>query len=87
VFHVKQTPRAANQSFTNTEIAENNVEDVLDIHPAGQPAEGRCSRPQLLGDQLFAPGATLGQRTIERRHGVLQRPAVTRAGHKGGLRC
>ena len=74
-----------NQSFTNAEIAENNVEDVLDIDPAGQPAERRRRRPQFLGDQLFAPGAALGQRPVQRRNGVLQRPAVTGAGHEGGF--
>src|SRR5208282_1786579 len=64
LFHVKHTPRGVNQSFTNTEIAEDNVEDVLDIHPAGQPAERRGGRPQFLGDQLLAPGGTLGERPV-----------------------
>jgi hypothetical protein len=28
-----------NALFTNTEIAENHVQDVLDIHAAGEPAK------------------------------------------------
>ena len=46
--------RALNQdSFSDTEITENNLEHVLDIDAPGKPSEGTGGQPQLLGDQLF----------------------------------
>ena len=47
VFHVKHAMAivndlfAVNDLFTNTKISENHVENFLDVHAAGQPAERR----------------------------------------------
>ena len=57
--------RSVNLSFTNAEIPEDHVQDILDIDPAGQPAKDSRGRPQVLGDQLFAPGTSMRQRPVE----------------------
>ena len=43
-------------SFTNTEIAKDHVQNILDIDSASESAERRRSRAQVLGDQLLAVG-------------------------------
>ncbi len=43
-------------SFADTEITENSVQDVLDIDPAGKPAQRPRRQAQLLGDQIVPTG-------------------------------
>ena len=45
-----------NESFTNAEIAEDHVQNIFDIDPAGEPAKRRRGRSQFLGDQLLVAG-------------------------------
>ena len=61
-----------NVSFTNTKIAKDHVQNILDIDSAGEPAERRRSRAQFLGDQLLIARLLSRQRAIERRNGFLQ---------------
>ena len=72
--------RFVNQSFADAEIAEDHVENVLDVDPAGQPAERPGGQPQFLGHQLLAPDGPSAQRAFERADGLLQRPALPLAG-------
>ncbi len=59
VFHVKhwrsKSPVSSKQAtvndlFTNTEIAEDDVQDIFHINPAGELAERRGGPAQVLGD-------------------------------------
>ena len=58
MFHVKHVPPehsdvVVNDSFTNTKIAKDDVQNILDIDSASESAERRRSRAQFLGDQLL----------------------------------
>ena len=77
MFHVKHAPPehsdvVVNVSFTNTEIAKDDVQNILDIDSAGESAKRRRGRAQFLGDQLLIGRMIARQRAIERRHGLLQ---------------
>ncbi len=85
MFHVKHTGTVVNDLFTNTEIAENDLQDVLDVHAPGQPSERRGSEAQLLGDQFLAAGVALRQRTIERSDCFLKRLTMPRPRHQGAF--
>ena len=81
LFHVKHTlPEhsdvVVNFSFTNTKIAKDDVQNILDIDSASESAQRRRGRAQVLGDQLLTVGVIPDQRAIKRRHGFLQRVAV-----------
>src|SRR5665213_3033625 len=39
--------------LSNTEISEDFVEDVLNVHPTEQPAEAVCGRPQILRHEFL----------------------------------
>ena len=69
-------------SFPNTEIPEDDVQNILDIHPPGQSAQRRRGNPQFLGNELFAAPRSLRQSAPERRHYLFKRMAVTRSGHQ-----
>ena len=88
MFHVKQ-PRmttdngpAVNESFTNAEITEDHVQNVLHIDAAGEPAKCGSRRPQFFGDQLLAAVAfaVFGQGAIERGHCFRQQTAMPGTG-------
>ena len=58
MFHVKHalpehSDVVVNVSFTNTKIAKDHVQNILDIDSASQSAERRRGRAQFLGDQLL----------------------------------
>ncbi len=44
------------QLFADAEVAENHVQNILDIDPAGEPPERAGGDPQLLGQQILAAG-------------------------------
>src|ERR1700726_983487 len=46
--------RSRRTSLADTELAEDYVEDVLDIDPAEQPAERVRGRPQIFRDQFLS---------------------------------
>ena len=48
-----QIPR---RLFADAEVAENHVQNILDIDPAGQTAQGTGREPQLLGQQILTAG-------------------------------
>src|ERR1700722_4302698 len=72
-------------SFPDAEIAENHIQNILDIDPACQPAQGRCRRPQFLSDQFFLPNG-LVQGAIQRRSGSLQAFAVPHTSYDARFR-
>src|SRR5438105_6354709 len=72
--------------FTDAEVAENDVQHVLDVDPAGQPAERLPGHSQFLGDDILAAGPrTLPHAAPQRGLGILQRAALTPAGHQSWL--
>jgi hypothetical protein len=78
MFHVKHTlpvhfDVVVDFSFTNTKIAKDHVQNILDIDSASESAERGRSRAQVLCDQLLTVGVIPDQRPIERRYGFLQR--------------
>ena len=93
MFHVKHlqpehSDVVVNFSFTNTKIAKDDVQNILDIDSASESAQRRCSRTQVLGDQLLTVGVIPNHRAIKRRHGFLQRVAVPGTGDDGRFgRC
>ena len=40
--------------FSDAEVPENNVENVVNVDAAGEAAQGACSKPQFLGKKIFA---------------------------------
>ena len=66
VFHVKHGHAAGDgaggrphplrhlpMSLADAEIAKDHVENILDIDPAGEPAERPRGQPQLFGEDVF----------------------------------
>jgi hypothetical protein len=55
-FHVKRFVNRLNEGLllSNTEFAEDDIEDVFDVDPAKQSAEGIGRSPELLGGEFFA---------------------------------
>ena len=81
MFHVKHAPPehfdvVVNFSFTNTKIAKDHVQNILDIDSASESAQRRRGRAQFLSDQLLIVCTIPDHRAIKRRHGFLQRVAV-----------
>ena len=76
---------SARRLFADAEVAENHVQDVLDIDPAGEPPERPGGDAQLLGQQILAAGQLGRQRPPQGRQGVLQGPPVALAGHQRRL--
>src|SRR6185312_8815274 len=68
--------------FPNAEVAEDHVENILDVDPAGQLAECMRRGPELLGHQVLAAGNVLAARALKRTDGCFQRPAVALARHQ-----
>ena len=59
MFHVKHSASGAGSCetvFADAEVAEDHVQNVLDVDPAGQPAERVRGDAQLLGQQILAGG-------------------------------
>src|SRR5689334_20378765 len=61
LFHVKQ-------SLADTEIPENDVQDIFDVNFPRQPAQSTAGEPQLLCDDFLAAGP-LRQGTFQGRFG------------------
>ena len=78
VFHVKQ--RRINDSFTNTELAEDLVEHVLDVDTPGESAKGRRGVAQFFGDQFLmrSRGCSFGQGAAQGGCRLLKQIAVAR---------
>ena len=53
LFHVKQRNELHLLSYA--EIAEDHIENILDIDPPGQAAESLGGRPELFGDEFLPP--------------------------------
>ena len=62
--------------FADAEIAENRVQDILDIDPSGQAAERASGDAQLFGQQVLAAGEAGPQRPPQGSQCLLQRAAV-----------
>jgi hypothetical protein len=90
MFHVKHdaddtSAKTVNDSFTNTEIAEDRVQDILDINSANESAKNCCRRSEPLSDQLLA-SLLMTQSAIERCHGLSQRLPMPAAGDQHRFR-
>src|SRR6266702_5396303 len=72
LFHVKHL-------LPDAEVAEDHVEDILDIDPAGDASESACGQPELLRDQILFSARPLLDRAAQRLDGFSQRPAVSRS--------
>lgn len=68
--HDSHAGRSGSSLFADAEIAENHVEDVLYIDPAGEPPEGAGGDAQLLGQQILACGEIGRQCPQQSRQGV-----------------
>src|SRR5262245_61570793 len=55
-FHVKHFVNRSNEGplLSDTEFAEDDIEDVFDVDPTEQSAKGIRRSPELLGRELFA---------------------------------
>ena len=58
-------------SLADAEIPENDVEQILDVNPPGQPTQGIRRLPQFLGPKLQ------GRRRVHRRSSSASRHAVS----------
>ena len=70
---------------TDTEIAEDHVEHVLDIDPAGPAGQRPGGEATLLGQEIFALGHGPSRRAAEGGAGVFERLPVPGAGDKAGF--
>ena len=80
MFHVKHRP-----SLPDAEVAEDHVEHVLDVNPAGQAAKRTTGEAKLRGNQLSLAGAANRQRTAQRVRRLLQCNTMALAGDQRGL--
>ena len=71
--------------FADAKVAENHVQDILDIDPAGQPAKRAGGDAQLLGQQVLAAGHIAALSPLQGGQDLLQRPPVPFAGNQSGL--
>jgi hypothetical protein len=76
-----------NESFTNTKIAKDHVQNILDIDPAGEPPQSGGCRTQFFGDQfLMLPEPDgLGQCPIEGAHRLFKQMTMPRARYDSGF--
>src|SRR6202044_1197580 len=78
---------AVNESFTNTKIAKDHVQNILDIDPPSKPPQRGGCGAQFLGDQflmLFGLGS-LGQCPIDGLHRLFKQMAMPGARHDSGF--
>src|SRR5437660_11326175 len=71
--------------LADAEITENDVENILHVHPTRQPPKGPRRKPQLLGNQLQRAGRSGIDGSVERGRGFPQRVALALAGDKSGF--
>ena len=71
--------------FADAEIAENDVQNVLDIDPAGQAAQRLGGKPEFLGDDILAAVLAFGQGAREGVAREFQRFSLALAAHQGRL--
>jgi hypothetical protein len=67
--------------FPDAKVAENHVQDVLDIDPAGEAAKRAGSNAQLLGQQILAARHFSALSPPQGGQDLLKRPTVTLAGN------
>src|SRR3977135_2781935 len=71
--------------LTDTEIAEDDVQNILHIHPAKELTECSGRQPQLLRHD-FLPAVLRGAvRVLQREQGFLEVRALALTRHQGGL--
>ena len=74
-----------NKSFTDAKIAENDVENVLDVHPARDPSQKMSRSPQFLRKSVFAPSFALGNRPYQSLIRGFQESPLSFPGDERGL--
>jgi len=73
--------------LSDTEVPEDNVENILDIDSPGEPAERARSQAELLGQQVFALGHWPSRCAGQGGESVVERPAMAGAGDQCGFRA
>src|SRR5260370_12532474 len=71
VFHVKHL-------LPDAEVAEDHVEDVLDVDPSGDPSEPARGEPELLCHEILLAVRSLLDRALQRLDGFGQRRTMSR---------
>ena len=71
--------------FADAEVAEDHVQDVLDVDPAGKPPQRPGSDAQLLSQQILAAGHIGRQGPAQGFQGVFQRPPMALPRHQRRL--
>src|SRR5260370_12437539 len=71
VFHVKHL-------LPDAEVAEDHVEDVLDVDPSGDPSEPARGEPELLCHEILLAVRSLLDRALQRLDGFGQRRTMAR---------
>ena len=82
----RETAEHESALLSYAEIPENDVQNILDIDPAGQPPERMGGQPQLLGDQLLPARAAFRQRRGRARLRCPAALAMPFAGDKRRIR-
>ena len=72
-------------SFADAEVAEDHVQDVLDIDPAGQPPQRAGGDAELFGQQILAAGERGLASPPQGRQGILQGAPMPLAGDQRWL--
>ena len=71
--------------LADAEVAENDVQDVLDINSASESAERRSGGAQLFGQQILALGQWPSQRASQGGESIFKNAAVALAGDEAGF--
>ena len=84
MFHVKQGGPGPT-SFPNAKVAEDHVENILNVDPSCQPAESVRRAPKLFCKDILAPTHALRKRGIEGLLGRYQHFPMPLAANQSGL--
>jgi hypothetical protein len=72
--------------FADAEIAENHIQNVLDVDPAGEAPQRPRRQPDLLGDEFLGAARSQSKRPIQGFRGLPQGQAMPFPRDQDGLR-
>ena len=74
------------RSFPNAKVAENHVQNILHVHPPGQPAQSAGGHAEFLGDDVLTLLGRLDQGSSERLVGRLEHCSLSLSGYQRWFR-
>src|ERR1700674_5045369 len=81
----RETPLGLTTLFSNAEIAENHIQNVVNLDPPGESSEPARRQPKLLRNDVLASTGPLGYRPTKRLHGLPHCGTVPLTRYQGRL--